>query len=86
MLHDPKHATSQQTSQKESFTENKTKTNISHPIKASCATYRSHKIGKALIGHPEHSQPKPVAPETHWWGKIPTDNRYYARFAYHFGT
>jgi len=86
MLHDDKYATPQQTSQEESFTENKIKTNITHPIKASCATYRFHKIGKAFRGHSDHNQSKPLTPKTHWRGKIPTDNNYYAQFPYHFGT
>jgi hypothetical protein len=82
MLHDTKYGTSQ----KENFTENKIEKNIPSPIMASCATYRFRKRGKAFIGHPDHNQPKPFAPKSHWWGKIPTDNRYYAQFPYHFGT
>jgi len=63
---------------KEVLQENKIKRNIPYPIKDSCATYKFQKIGKAFIGHPDHTQPKPVAPKTRWWGKIPTDNSYYA--------
>jgi hypothetical protein len=33
--------------------------------------YTFYKIGKALIEHPDHNQPKLISRKTHWWGKIP---------------
>jgi hypothetical protein len=86
MLHDTKYATSQQTSQKESFTENKIKKTFHTQKRLPVSLNRFHKIGETIIGHSDHNQPKPVASKTHWWGKIPTDNGYYVRLLYHFKT